>query len=228
MIKAQKEIRILYEDGDIIVAEKPVGIPSQPDPSGDPDMTVLLSAQTGTEIYAVHRLDRTTGGVTVYAKTAEAAAFLSRGIASGDFKKEYLAVVEGEPSPPSGEMRDLLFHDKRKNRSFAVKRKRAGVKEAVLTYRVSAVRDGKSLVAVRLLTGRTHQVRVQMASRRHPLCGDGKYGSHDNGCHAALYAASLAFTAPSGKALRFTALPPRDTYPWSLFDSEGLFAAYTE
>lgn len=217
------EIRILYHDGDIIVAEKPIGIPSQPDPSGDADMTALLAAQTGGDAFAVHRLDRTTGGVTVYAKTKAAAAFLSKGIASGDFEKEYLAVVEGELLPPAGEMHDLLFHDKRKNRSFTVDRKRAGVKDAHLTYRVLAMRDGKSLASVRLLTGRTHQVRVQMASRRHPLCGDGKYGSRDNGCSAALFAASLAFTAPSGKRMHFTACPPCDRYPWSVF-RDGLSA----
>lgn len=223
-----RDVCILYEDEDVVVARKPIGVPSQPDSSGDPDMTALLSDKTGAEIFAVHRLDRTTGGVTVYAKTKEAAALLSRGILSGDFKKEYLAVVEGELLPPFGEMRDLLFHDKQKNRSFTVKRKRAGVKEAVLLYRTVAFRDGKSLVAVRLLTGRTHQVRVQMASRRHPLSGDGKYGSRDKGTGAALYAVSLAFTAPSGEAMRFRAAPPSDTYPWSLFDADALSTTLDE
>ena len=222
------ELSILYEDADVVVARKPIGVPSQPDPSGDPDMTALLSEKTGTEILAVHRLDRTTGGVTAYAKHKTAAATLSHGIASGDFKKEYLAVVEGELAPPAGEMRDLLFHDKRKNRSFTVSRKRAGVKEAVLLYRTVAVSDGKSLVAVRLLTGRTHQVRVQMASRQHPLSGDGKYGSRDKGSGAALYAVSLAFTAPSGKTMRFRTAPPHDAYPWSLFNADALSATFDE
>ena len=113
--------------------------------------------------------------------------------------KTYLAVVHGEPEEKSGEMRDLLFHDKIKNKSYVTDKKRAGVKEAVLNYRVLSTAekdsgDKHSLVEIELITGRTHQIRVQFASRQMPLVGDGKYGSRDNKASMALWSHKVEFT----------------------------------
>lgn len=206
------EIPILYEDRFIAVCLKPPG------PDSERDMPDRLKAQLKVpEALCVHRLDRDVGGVMVYALSAAAAAGLSRVIGSGDFQKEYLAVVHGEVEPAADTLHDLLFHDRAKNKSYTVTRKRAGVKEAELSYRVCARAEGLSLLSVCLHTGRTHQIRVQFASRRHPLVGDAKYGSPMRGCGIALFSRALGFKHPAtGEDLRFTA-PPPGGYPWDLF-----------
>ena len=167
-------------------------------------MIDLLSAQLGGEIYPVHRLDRQVGGVMVYAKTQRAAAELSRAIQQGTMIKEYLAVVRGGPEEDAGEMQDLLLHDARKNKSYVVSRMRAGVKKARLSYRVLVRKEDRTLVQVRLFTGRTHQIRVQFASRQLPLLGDGRYGGGSG--ELALWSVRLTFRY-RGKELCFTELP---------------------
>lgn len=194
------DVRILFEDSDVIVVVKPAGIESQASADGN-DMLSLLSAHTGAEVYPVHRLDRGTEGILVYAKTKAAAASLSEAFASGQTDKTYLAVLCGVPSELCGELEDLLYHDRIKNKSYTVKRKRAGVKRASLSYSVENVKNDRALVRVKLHTGRTHQIRVQFASRKLPLLGDTRYGGDvcaeiPKGCFA-LASVSLSFPHPS-------------------------------
>ncbi|MBQ7337343.1 MAG: RluA family pseudouridine synthase [Clostridia bacterium] len=180
-------IRILYEDRHLIVCVKPVGVLSQPSPEEQSgDMLSLLREQCSLPyIGLIHRLDRGVGGVMVFAKTQAAAGKLSAFVADRSLTKEYLALVHGMPDPPDGEMVDLLYKDAAQNRSFVVDRKRAGVKDAKLLYRtlrtVTIDTEPLSLVQVHLVTGRTHQIRVQFSSRAMPLYGDGKYGARDHG-----------------------------------------------
>ena len=205
-------MNILYEDRELLVCEKPAGLISE-----EGGLPALLRAELSLpELYCVHRLDRETGGLMVYAKTRRAAAGLSAAIAAGELKKEYLAVVQGQPEP-GGELRDLLYRDAAKNKSYVVKRMRKGVREARLSYRLLDTREDLSLLRIYLETGRSHQIRVQFASRGFPLAGDRKYGSDVRDWGLALWSASLTFPHPvSREMLRFTLLPPK-ARPWDLF-----------
>ncbi len=215
-------MEILYSDNDLVVCVKEPGVLSQSDGNGNGDMVSLLSNHFGTEIYPVHRLDRNTGGVMVFAKSEKAAGKLSELIQNKDaFVKEYLAITEGKPDE-SGEMKDLLYKSARDNKAYIVKKARKGVKEALSEYKLIECRKTEkgvlSLVNVRLYTGRFHQIRVQFASRKMPLAGDGKYGSKDNGCEVALWSHRIAFRHPfNGKEMDFIS-NPKNEYPWNLFE----------
>ncbi|MGN0492332.1 MAG: RluA family pseudouridine synthase [Acutalibacteraceae bacterium] len=203
-------MEILFEDSAVIVCIKPQGILSQADKNGGESMITRLEAHTDGEIFPVHRLDKETGGVMVYAKTSAAAAALSRDIAERRFTKEYLALVHGVPANKSDTLCDLLFHDRAKNKSYVVKRQRRGVKKAELEYELleTKERDGEkySLLRVTLHTGRTHQIRVQFAHRKMPLAGDKKYGARDSEEKLGLWAARLIFIHPAtGETMEFTA-----------------------
>ena len=203
-------MEILYEDSSVIVVIKPRGILSQSDKNGGESMVTRLSEHTGGEIFPVHRLDKETSGVMVFAKTKKAAAKLSRDISEHRFYKEYLALVHGVPEKQSGILCDLLFHDKAKNKSYVVKRERKGVKKAELYYEVleTKEKDGEkySLLRVVLHTGRTHQIRVQFSHRKMPLLGDRKYGAQDGCKNLGLLAAKLKFFHPeTGEEMEFTA-----------------------
>ena len=219
-------MKVLYEDKFLIAVEKPAAVLSEPSPGGE-DVLTLAKEMTGGDCFLVHRLDRNTGGAMVLAKSAAAAGKLSDLIQKREFIKEYLAVVKGVPEAPEGVFEDLLFKDSGKNKTFVVKRERKGVKKASLSYRVlSTAKNGEhgevSLVLVRLNTGRTHQVRVQFASRKMPLLGDGKYGSRDNRCETALWSCRLAFKHPAtGEKIDLRSLPPKE-YPWDIFDVREL------
>lgn len=204
------DISILFEDQHIIVVQKPTTLVCESTAKGD-GLADLLAEHTGGYIGTVHRLDRGVGGVMVYAKTPAAAAKLSAAVQAKELKKEYLAVVHGVPQPESGEMRDLLFHDRRQNKTFVVRRQRAGVKEALLEYdTVEALTTARgeecTLVHVLLHTGRTHQIRVQFASRGLTLLGDGKYGARGDNRPIALFAKRLTFLHPvTRKQMQFEA-----------------------
>lgn len=200
-------MEILFEDNDILVCIKPQGILSQSDDKCE-SMISLLQEYTGSTVYPLHRLDREVGGVMVYAKSHFAASALSKDIAEHKLKKEYMALVHGKPEETHGEMRDLLFKDSRKNKSYVVKRMRKGVKEALLEYDVLNSKDGLSLVKVLLHTGRTHQIRVQFASRKMSLVGDRKYGADDDFKNIGLWSYKINFNHPKTKEkLEFEKLP---------------------
>lgn len=205
-------LEILFENDDLVFVVKPSGI------SSEEETVTILKEQLGSEIYPLHRLDKPVGGVMVYAKTKASAAKMSAKISEHkDFTKEYLVVCEGELSDNEGIMEDLLFKDSSKNKSFVVKRERKGVKKASLSYKVLAKGEWErrccSLVLVSLHTGRSHQIRVQFANRKHPLFGDGKYGSREK-CPIGLFSHRIK---TSGQDISKN--PPKEL-PWSIFDIE--------
>ena len=191
-------IDILYYDDYIAVAVKPAGMISEA--GGFPDALAEELSQKrekNTSLFPVHRLDKETSGIMVYALAPEAAACLSRDITDGIWKKTYVARVCGTPEKESDTLRDLLYYDRARSKSFVVTRERKGVKEAVLHYTVEAVEDGYSTLKIQLETGRTHQIRVQFASRGLPLCGDRRYGAPaSSGKSLALCACELKFRHP--------------------------------
>lgn len=209
---------ILYKDKSLAVAVKPAGVLSE-----SPGMPELLCDSLGGSFYCVHRLDAAVGGVMVYARTGQAAAKLSDAMARKRFTKEYLAVVQGRPEQDRAVLRDLLFHDKSVNKTYVVDRMRRGVKEAELEYTVMCSKGELSLLRIRLHTGRSHQIRVQLASRALPLLGDARYGSRFRDGGIALWSERLCFPHPfTGKTMDFSAAPPKN-FPWTEF-SASIFA----
>ena len=209
-------IEILEQSPQLVLCVKPVGVRAQGE--AEADLPALLKRQLGCEIYPVHRLDQAVGGVMVFAKTAPAAAKLSQAMAEGTLQKEYLAVLERSPEQTEGELSDLLFHDRTKNKTYVVSRQRKGVKEAKLAYRVLDVQNGLCLVRIRLYTGRTHQIRVQFASRGCPLAGDGKYGG--KGSAPLLWSYRLAFPDPRDGTMRIFERRPEGPAWEALFAEE--------
>ena len=172
-------MEIVYADPRIVVAVKPAGVLSTDEPGGMPQ---LLRQELGTPcIRTVHRLDAAVSGLMVYARSAKAASLLSEQIRSRTFGKEYLAVVHGVPE--GGVMTDLLGRDPVRRRTYVAAEPGKDVRPAELSYEVLGSREGLSLVRIRLHTGRTHQIRVQFASRGFPLVGDRKYGGGEAGVY---------------------------------------------
>ena len=204
---------IIYQDKDIVVAIKPGRVLSTDEPGGMPE---LVRQALGTEdVRTVHRLDRVVSGLMVLARSAEAASELSRQIREDQFEKEYMAVVHGAPEQNEGRLQDLLFRDKARKMTMVANEPGKGVLPASLRYRVLNKNNGMSRVRIALETGRTHQIRVQFASRNLPLVGERKYSTLEDDCEIALWSYRLAFTHPTtGKPMEFTLEPPA-TYPWT-------------
>lgn len=202
-------LKVLFEDNHIIVVEKPVNIPSQGDKTGDIDMLTIIKKYIKEkynkpgDVYLglVHRLDRPTGGVMVFARTSKSASRLSEQVRDKKMHKKYLCIVDGKMESQTGSMRDFLLKNEKNNISKVVKEGTKNAKEAVLDYEVVKYNDqiNMSVVKVDLHTGRHHQIRVQFASRGHSLSGDQKYGTRGRGKQLALWAYSLSFIHPTTK-----------------------------
>ncbi len=191
-------MEILFSDKNLAIIVKPLGL------DAEQEVPAAIKEALGGEVFPIHRLDKNVGGVMVYARTKAAAAVLSRAVQEGTMVKEYLALVHGQP-PETGDWTDLLWKDAAKNKVFVVKRERKGVKKARLEFKT--LRPGEdTLVHIRLHTGRSHQIRVQFASRGFPLVGDHKYGARDQATAPMLFSCRITFPY-GGKTHSYEATP---------------------
>ena len=213
-------INVIYEDNHLLVVEKPINVPVQADKSGDEDLLTMLKKYLKEkynkpgDVYLglVHRLDRPVGGVMVFAKTSKAASRLSKQVQKHEFKKIYMAVIEGKVSE-SGTFKDKLKKDEKTN----ITRVSEDGKEAELSYNLIGFVNNLSLVRISLKTGRSHQIRVQFASRKIPLYGDQKYNPNAVKDQIALFASKLEFKHPITKEVMSFELPLPERYPFTLF-----------
>ena len=207
-------MELLYTDQDILVCIKPARVLSTDEPGGLPDLCREALGDKDANIRTVHRLDRVVSGVMVLARNGKSASELSRQIRDNEFEKEYLAVVHGCPEE-KGTLRDLLGRDKARRMTFVASEPAKGVQEAILHYQLQNTTGALSRVRIRLETGRTHQIRVQFASREMPLVGERKYSELDDPCEIALWSHRIAFTHPrTGEKMEFSHRPP-ESYPWT-------------
>ena len=220
-------VKIVYEDNHLLVVVKPVNMPTQADASGDPDLHGTMKqyiAETYNKPGAVylglvHRLDRPVGGLVVLAKTSKAADRLSEQVRKKTLARQYVAAVRGE-AREEAELCDWLLKDEKTNTVRAVREGTSGAKDAKLVYRRIAYSGGLSLVRVKLFTGRSHQIRVQLMNSGTPIWGDARYGAGKPGEQIALWGAHLGLVHPTKKEeMHFDALPPQDQAPWRLFDA---------
>ena len=223
-------MEILYEDNHIVVVSKPQGVPSQADESGDKDMLTMVKEYVKEKynkpgeafIGLVHRLDRPTGGVMVFARTSKAASRLTEQMKEGDFDKSYLAVVCGHPRETKGKLVNYLKKDPKTNMAKIVPQTEEGAKRAELDYEVLEhnTETNRTLVKVKLYSGRGHQIRVQMKSIKCPIFGDQKYGGEGMPkVMLNLFATELAFLHPVTKQkLIFRVYPPENASAWNEFN----------
>jgi len=221
-------INVLYEDNHIIVVVKPQNVPTQGDESGDSDMLsqvkeyikVKYNKPGNVYVGLVHRLDRPTGGVMVFAKTSKAASRLTESIKSGDMQKNYLAVTVGVPKERNAKLTNYLAKNEKTNTVSVVGVGTTGAKYAELKYSVLDSTDKVALLDVDLYTGRSHQIRVQLKHIGNPIYGDVKYGGDTlaKGHNLALWAYNLKFTHPTTKKLMsFKVYPDLTQVPFSTF-----------
>lgn len=232
------QIPVLYEDNHLLGIVKPVNIPTQADVSGDPDLLTLLKEDIKVRygkpgnVYLglVHRLDRPVGGAMIFAKTSKAASRLSEAVRSRSFRKGYAAVVHGRLPAPRGTLRNMLLKDPKTNTVSVVKSGTPGAKEAVLDYEVLGTNGSFSLVRIKLHTGRSHQIRVQMNHAGCPLYGDQKYGSRVNkpGQQIALWSVTVGFPHPVTKEEVVLASLPPGEHPWNLWSETVLNGLHAE
>lgn len=225
-------MEILYEDNHIIVVSKPQGVASQPDETKDEDMLTKVKNYIKEKynkpgeafVGLVHRLDRPTGGVMVFAKTSKAASRLSEQMRNGDFDKTYFAVVCGRPRDMKGKIISYLKKDERENKAIIVPSSTEGAKKAELDYETleyNAETD-RSLLKIKLYSGRGHQIRVQLKSIKCPIYGDQKYGGENMPkVMLNLFAVELSFLHPTTKQkLIFRVYPPENYSAWNEFNLE--------
>ena len=206
-------MEIVYQDKDICVVIKPARVLSTDEPGGVPELLRSEFGEPKADVLTVHRLDRVVGGLMVLARNARAASELSRQIRENEFEKEYCAVVHGCPSEELGTFRDFLWRDKARKMSFVTDEK-VDAQEAILHYSVEQRNTDSTFVRIQLVTGRTHQIRVQFASRGMPLFGERKYSTLEDPCELALWSSKLVFKHPgTGEWLSFEREPPC-AYPW--------------
>ncbi len=213
---------ILFEDNHLLVVEKPANLPVQADASGDADLLSLCKSYIKEtyhkpgEAYLglVHRLDRPVGGVMVFAKTSKAAARLTAQFKDRRAHKRYAAIVEGT-APADGECVDWLLKDEATNTTRVVKEGADGAKKAILRFRTLARENGTSLLDVELLTGRPHQIRVQLSSRGLPIAGDMRYNPNAvPGTQIRLWSYALTIQHPTlNEPLTFYSIPNWSEYP---------------
>lgn len=210
-------MKILYEDKDIVVCIKPAGILSTDEPGGLPDCLRDHFGLPKGDFRTVHRLDRVVSGVMVVARNAKSASELSRQVREGDFHKEYLAVIHGCPDERKGRMCDLLGRDKARRMTYIADAPGKDIQKAVLDYEVLATENNFSLVKIQLLTGRTHQIRVQFSGRGMPLAGERKYAVLDDDFPIALWSHRISFVHPTlGTKMEFDKNPSNEI-PWLYF-----------
>ena len=214
-------LKVLYEDNHIIVVVKEPNIIVQEDDTKDKDLLTMVKEYVKEKynkpgnVYLglVHRLDRPVGGIMVFAKTSKAASRLSEQIRNNEFKKTYYAIVMGKLDK-TGTFKDKLLKDEKNN---IVKVDPKG-KESILNYEVVDYKDNMSLVKVDLVTGRSHQIRVQFSSRNYPLYGDQKYNVNSNvGEQIALFSNSITFIHPTTKEKMTFSLDLPKCKPWNIF-----------
>lgn len=223
-------MEILYEDNHVIVVLKPQNVPSQEDSSKDLDMLTMVKQYIKEKynkpgnvfVGLVHRLDRPTGGIMVFAKTSKAAARLSEQFKNGEAEKTYFAVVKGTPRNRQGKLVNYLVKDEKTNLVKLAPRLTEGAKRAELDYTCLDTIDGYSLLKIKLGTGRGHQIRVQLASIGNPIYGDQKYGGQNmEKANLHLFAVELKFNHPISKdRMVFRAYPPSNYGVWPLFKLE--------
>lgn len=224
------DLIVLYEDNHVIVVLKPQNVPSCEDETKDKDLLTVIkehikekeNKQGNVYVGLVHRLDRPTGGVMVYAKSSKAAARLSEQMQNGDFEKKYAAVLAGELKTKRATLTNYLKKNPINNMVYVCPPVTEGAKFAELEYNVLEEKSGLTLALIKLHTGRSHQIRVQMANVGAPVYGDMRYGGEKaKKGKLALWAVSLSFTHPVSKErLCFKIQPPADLIPWKYFDTE--------
>jgi len=223
------KIPILYEDNHLLIVEKPINIPVQKDDSKDDDLLSILKDDLkirykkpgNVYLGLVHRLDRPVGGAILFAKTSKAASRLANQMRKLEIDRTYLAVTRGTIKESNRQLKHYLLKDRSKNKVFSVNKDTKGAKKASLKYEVIERKNNLTLVQVKLETGRSHQIRVQLKEAGYPLYGDQKYGENVNkkGQQIALWSYQLSFIHPVKKELtEIKSIPPKETYPWSVWE----------
>lgn len=218
------KLNVIYEDNHIIVVEKPANIPSQKDNTNDIDMLTIIKdylkekydKKGNVYLGLVHRLDRPVGGIMVFAKTSKAASRLSDQIRNNEFKKTYIAIIDGVLKQKQGTWKDYLIKNEKTNITTTTTKEKG--KEAILDYKVIDEKNNLSMLKINLKTGRSHQIRVQTSSRGYPIVGDSKYGKNEEKINIALFAYELSFIHPTKKEQMTFKLNLPNRYPYNIFN----------